>query len=155
MSTDKDREAMDAKIRKEYDSLFDAAAYAGLYKKELPMNPFLDKVVKMEYVGSRVTCSPPPTDTDEDVLLLTNDLSMLIADCIEVGFTRDGDHKASYPTGFVSLRNGTMNFIVTDDEEFYKKFMLATHVCKSLNVQAKLDRICVFQAILYGEEYPF
>lgn len=178
MSSEADRKAMDAKIAKEYDSLFDAAALSGLaipsgkaswsvpafaspsswsavsaVKGELPMNPFLDKVVKMEYVGSRVTCVPAPTDTDEDVLLLTDDLNMLIADCIEVGFTRDGDHTASYPTGFVSLRNGTMNFIVTDDEEFFKKFMLATHVCKSLNVQAKLDRICVFQAILYGEEY--
>jgi len=123
-------------------------------KKELPMNPFLDKVVKMEYVGSRVTCNPPPTDTDEDVLLLTDDLTMLIADCIEVGFTRDGDHTASYPTGFVSLRNGTMNFIVTDDEEFYKKFMLATHVCKSLNVMDKSNRIVVFQAILYDNAAP-
>lgn len=122
-------------------------------KKELPMNPFLDKVVKMEYVGSRITCSPPPTDTDEDVLLLTDDLETLIGDCIEVGFTRDGDTKASYPEGFVSLRNGSMNFIVTDDEEFYKKFMLATHVCKFLNVKAKVDRICVFQAVLYGNEY--
>ena len=169
-STDADRKAMDAKIAKEYDDLFwskDKAASVvwsthstaasssavSAVKGELSMNPFLDKVVKMEYVGSRVTCSPPPTDTDEDVLLLTDDLSMLIADCIEVGFTRDGDHKASYPTGFVSLRNGTMNFIVTDVEEFYKKFMLATHVCKSLNVMTKVDRICVFQAILYGNEY--
>lgn len=172
-STDAERKAADAKIAKEYDDLFwshvsgpktiststvaspsswDYVPYE-FAKKELPMNPFLDKVVKMEYVGSRVTCNPPPTDTDEDVLLLTDDLTMLIADCIEVGFTRDGDHKASYPTSFVSLRNGTMNFIVTDDEEFYKKFMLATHVCKFLNVQGKLNRICVFQAILYGKEY--
>jgi hypothetical protein len=122
-------------------------------KGELPMNPFLDKVVKMEYVGSRITCNPAPTDTDEDVLLLTDDLETLIGDCIEVGFTRDGDTKASYPVGFVSLRNGSMNFIVTDDEEFYKKFMLATHVCKSLNLMEKQNRITVFQAIVYGNEY--
>ena len=122
-------------------------------KGELAMNPFLDKVVKMEYVGSRITCNPPPTDTDEDVLLLTDDLSMLIADCIEVGFTRDGDTRMSYPEGFVSLRNGTMNFIVTDNEEFFDKFMLATFVCKSLNVLEKQHRITVFQAILYGEEH--
>jgi len=124
-----------------------------LSKLETGMNPFLDKVERIEYVGSRVTCSPPPTDTDEDVLLLTDDLETLIGDCIEVGFTRDGDHKASYPVGFVSLRSGTMNFIVTDNEEFFEKFMLATHVCKSLNVMSKTDRICVFQAILYGKEY--
>ena len=156
-STEAEIKAADRAISKEYDSIFGLSATWDEYaatKGELAMNPFLDKVVKMEYVGSRVTCVPAPTDTDEDVLLLTDDLNMLIADCIEVGFTRDGDHTASYPTGFVSLRNGTMNFIVTDDEEFFKKFMLATHVCKSLNVQAKLDRICVFQAILYGEEYP-
>ena len=172
-STDADRKVIDEKIRKEYDELFWSHASGpktiststvaspsswdyvdyDFAKKELPMNPFLDKVVKMEYVGSRITCVPAPKDTDEDVLLLTDDLSMLIADCIEVGFTRDGDHKASYPTGFVSLRNGTMNFIVTDDEEFYKKFMLATHVCKFLNLKSKADRICVFQAILYGNEY--
>lgn len=173
MSTDKDREAMDAKIRKEYDSLFDAAKLSGLAvskaswstvaspsswgyikeKEELPMNPFLDKVLKMEYVGSRVTCSPAPTDTDEDVLLLTDDLSTLIGDCIEVGFTQDGEVGRAYPKEFVSLRSGTMNFIVTDNEEFFKKFMLATHVCKFLNLKSKADRICVFQAILYGNEY--
>jgi hypothetical protein len=122
-------------------------------KEELPMNPFLDKVLKMEYVGSRVTCSPAPTDTDEDVLLLTDDKSTLIGDCIEVGFKWDSDVTKSYPDSFVSLRNGEMNLIITDDEEFYKKFMLATHVCKFLNVQGKLNRICVFQAILYGKEY--
>jgi hypothetical protein len=144
---------MDAKIRKEYDALFDSAAYAGLYRKELPMNPFLDKVVKMEYVGSRITCSPPPTDTDEDVLLLTDDLETLVGDCIEVGFTQDGAVGRAYPKEFVSLRNGTMNFIITDNEEFFKKFMLATHVCKSLNVMEKSHRITVFQAILYGKEY--
>jgi hypothetical protein len=173
MSTDKDREAMDAKIRKEYDSLFDAAKLSGLAvskaswstvaspsswgyikeKEELPMNPFLDKVLKMEYVGSRVTCSPAPTDTDEDVLLLTDDKKTLIGDCIEVGFKWDSDVTKSYPDSFVSLRNGTMNLIITDDEEFFKKFMLATHVCKSLNVMEKSHRITVFQAILYGKEY--
>ncbi len=176
LSSEAERKAADEKIRKEYDDLFwthvtgkdskgkpvttssfDYVPYEwdeyGRVKGELAMNPFLDKVVKMEYVGSRITCNPAPTDTDEDVLLLTDDLETLIGDCIEVGFTRDGDTKASYPEGFVSLRNGSMNFIVTDDEEFYKKFMLATHVCKFLNVKAKVDRICVFQAILYGNEY--
>jgi len=172
------RKAADEKIRKEYDDLFWSTATGvkavpsfttatvaapsswstawdefAATKGELPMNPFLDKVVKMEYVGSRITCNPAPTDTDEDVLLLTDDLKTLVGDCIEVGFTRDGDHKATYPVGFVSLRNGSMNFIVTDDEEFFKKFMLATHVCKFLNVMTKVDRICVFQAILYGNEY--
>jgi hypothetical protein len=171
-STDADRKAADEKIRKEYDDLFWSTTTGGKFttatvasptswdyvdymfeKKELPMNPFLDKVVKMEYVGSRITCNPAPTDTDEDVLLLTDDKKTLIGDCIEVGFKWDSDATKSYPDSFVSLRNGTMNLIITDDEEFFKKFMLATHVCKSLNVSPKRNRITVFQAILYGKEY--
>jgi hypothetical protein len=146
LSSDADRKAMDAKIAKEYDELFKPVV------KELSVNPFLNKVVKMEYVGSRVTCDPAPTYTDEDVLLLTDDIETLIGDCIEVGFVRDGDHKASYPKEFVSLRSGELNFIVTDNEEFYNKFMLATHVCKSLNVMSKINRITVFQAILYNNK---
>ena len=174
LSSEAERKAADEKIRKEYDDLFwthvfgpkttststvappttwsSLEEYAAI-KGELAMNPFLDKVVKMEYVGSRVTCNPPPKDTDEDVLLLTDDLNTLIGDCIEVGFTRDGDVTSSYPTEFVSLRNGTMNFIVTDDEEFFDKFMLATSVCKSLNLLEKQNRITVFQVILYGKEH--
>ena len=155
-STEAEIRAADRAISKEYDSIFGPSATWDEYaatKGELAMNPFLDKVVKMEYVGSRITCNPPPKDTDEDVLLLTDDLNTFIGDCIEVGFTRDGDATASYPTEFVSLRNGTMNFIITDTEEFFKKFMLATHVCKSLNVLLKAHRICVFQAILYGKEF--
>lgn len=31
------------------------------------------KCLKYELVGSRVTCNPAPTDTDQDVLVLTND----------------------------------------------------------------------------------
>lgn len=115
------------------------------------MNPFLDKVERIEYVGSRVTCKPAPTDTDEDILLFTKDIKTLIADCIEVGFTNGGFYEG---TNFCSMRKGEINLIITDKEEFFDKFMLATYVCKSLNVLSKTDRIIMFQAILYGNKYP-
>jgi len=115
------------------------------------MNPFMDKVIKCEYVGSRVTCKPPPNDTDEDVLVLTDNIKELIHDCDGVGFEINfGDYKL---VNFTSLRKGYINLIVTDEEEFYEKFLLATHVCKSLNVLDKEDRITIFQAILYGKKY--
>ena len=120
-----------------------------LSKLETGMNPFLDKVERIEYVGSRVTCSPPPTDTDEDILLYTTDKNTLVGDCIEAGFILDGSTHATYPEDFVSLRNGQINLIVTDKNEFFNKFMLATHVCKKLNVMEKHNRITIFQAILY------
>ena len=148
-STEEEIKAADAAIAKEYDSIFGKPE-----RSKLTMNPFLDKVVKLEYVGSRVTCNPPPLDTDEDVLILTDDIESLIGDCFETGFKRDGSIKSTYPSGFVSLRHGRINLIVTDEGEFFDKFMLATFVCKSLNLLSKAERVIVFQAILYGNKYP-
>ena len=109
-----------------------------------------DDAIKLEYVGSRVTCVPAPTDTDEDVLILVKNVDQFAGKCIRVGFKADGSYAGS---AFVSLRLDEGNLIVTEEEEFYDKFMLATHVCKSLNVLDKQHRITVFQAILYGKAY--
>jgi hypothetical protein len=109
-----------------------------------------DNMTNIQRVGSRVTCDPAPTDTDEDYLVYTEDLSTLMGDCIEVGFTHEGSYVGSE---FHSLRSGITNLIITTKKEFYDKFILATHVCKTLNVLDKQHRIVVFQAILYGKEY--
>ena len=105
---------------------------------------------EIKRVGSRVTCNPAPTDTDEDWLVYTEDLSTLIGDCVEQGLTLEGSYAGD---AFVSLRQGPTNVIITDRKEFFDKFMLATHVCKTLNVLDKQHRIVVFQAILYEKEY--
>jgi len=122
-----------------------------LIKTELHLhNPFEKNVLKLDYVGSRVTCVPAPTDTDEDVLILTDDLSKFVTGCVKAGFKETGSYAG---TAFVSLRQGEVNLIITDEGEFYDKFMLATYVCKSLNVLDKQHRIIVFQSILYGKAY--
>ena len=111
---------------------------------------FEENVVEMEYVGSRVTCVPAPTDTDEDVLILTDCLGTFVRRCNRSGFKDTGSYTGA---AFHSLRQGEINLIITDEKEFYDKFMLATHVCKSLNVLDKQHRITVFQSILYGKAY--
>jgi hypothetical protein len=122
-----------------------------LIKTELHLhNPFENNVLKIAYVGSRVTCVPAPTDTDEDVLILTDKLGEFVRGCNNAGFKDSGSYTGP---AFHSLRHGEVNLIITDSEEFYDKFMLATHVCKSLNVLDKQHRIIVFQSILYGKAY--
>ena len=111
---------------------------------------FEENVVEMEYVGSRVTCVPAPTDTDEDVLILTDNLGIFVRRCNKAGFKDTGSYTGA---AFHSLRHGEINLIITNEKEFYDKFMLATHVCKSLNVLDKQHRITVFQSILYGKAY--
>ena len=109
-----------------------------------------DNMIEIQRVGSRVTCNPAPTDTDEDYIVYTEDLSTLMGDCIDRAFTHEGSYVGSE---FHSLRQGAINLIITTKKDFYDKFILATHVCKTLNLLDKQDRITVFQAILYGKEY--
>lgn len=122
------------------------------------------KCIKYELVGSRVTCNPPPTDTDQDVLVLTSD--QLWAEYLGVGlaasgFEKDGsdcgnqvDYLSRTRLSFQSFKLGALNLIVTFDPEFYRRFMAAAGVAKRLNLLDKGDRIVLFQAVLYGNE-PF
>jgi hypothetical protein len=120
---------------------------------DLDINPFMDMILDAEPVGSRVTCNPPPMDTDEDILILTSELYPLIKKLKEAGY-KGGDVYFDTESGkatnnFYSLRVGNINLIITGEKQFFDEFMLATHVCKTLNVMEKKDRITVFQAILY------
>ena len=116
-------------------------------------NPFEGKLLEFEYVGSRVTCNPPPTDTDEDILILTDKLYRLVEDCKAQGY-RGGEvyftAEAKSASDFISLRKGNINLIVTEDRKWFNRFMAASHVCKTLNIMEKHRRILVFQAVLYG-----
>lgn len=107
-------------------------------------------------VGSRVTCDPPPTDTDEDYLLLVKDKDATVKALLSIGFEHSIDpekvkaYEALNETSqwrFSSLWMGDVNYIVTDSEFFFERFLTATHVCKSLNLLRKEDRIMVFDAI--------
>lgn len=107
-------------------------------------------------VGSRRTCNPPPMDTDDDYLVLVKDHYEFRAHIAELGFTLLGSlvADASEPLDaedrFSSYMLGDINLIVTQDENFYHKFLAATSVAKRLNLLVKADRIALFQAVLYG-----
>ena len=110
----------------------------------------------IQLVGSRVTCIPPPTETDQDVLCFVEEGD--VGDVIN-GLESDGwkfDGSAEYANalhggvGFRSYRHGEVNLILTSDFDFYSRFMAATSVAKRLNLLDKTDRIALFQAVIYG-----
>jgi hypothetical protein len=105
------------------------------------------------HVGSRVTCNPALTDTDDDYLILvpTPATGEVIYNLLcKNGWMPDGEDHYAGLGQFVSFRRGDMNIIVTDSPDFYAKFELATHVAAALNIQRKRGRIMLFQAMLYG-----
>ena len=110
-------------------------------------------------VGSRVTCNPAPTNTDEDYLLLIQSKEKLVKIyeklskegwvlggsmiCCENNYVQPHDK-------FQSFTKGCFNLIITESDVFYRKFMAATSVAKLLNVLDKNHRISLFQAVLYA-----
>lgn len=109
-------------------------------------------------VGSRVTCTPAPTDTDRDWLVLVpaDDWGPFVDNMTLLGWAIGG---SAIPNGvnelpeearFNSFVKGEDNVIATCSDVFYKRFLAATYVATRLNLLDKADRIALFQAVLYG-----
>ena len=108
--------------------------------------------------GSRVTCCPPPTDTDADFLVevFPFEIAGVMTRLYELGYSWEGSrehYQNQIEDGFSSFRKNDVNLIVTSNTEFAKRHRAATYVCKRLNLMVKDDRISLFQAVLYGEQW--
>lgn len=108
--------------------------------------------VRLERVGSRVTCDPPPLDTDEDWLVLVNHVGHACEFLESQGYQTTTDHNyeaLGVKSPFVSYKEGDQNILVTGSSDFFSHFMVASSVAKKLNLLSKTDRVMIFQAILY------
>jgi hypothetical protein len=138
-----------------------------------------------ELVGSRITCNPPPTDTDQDILclVLPKHLHIFLEEleankwkqCTGKKDETDDEpdikdfdtfkeysiaykewkeeHNTNYGTladgaAFASWRLGELNIILTQDEQWYDKFIEASECCKALNVMDKTERCRIFGTIV-------
>lgn len=127
-------------------------------------------VLKAMLCGSRVTCNPAPTDTDQDVIVLVEAIAatsaskcsvkprkeyseVVAAPLYEAGFVVGGSARSD--DDFESWTKGDINLILTADPAFYDKFVAATTVARRLNLLDKEDRKALFRAVLYSEACYF
>lgn len=110
-------------------------------------------------VGSRVTCSPPPKDADEDYLLLVEDMDDAVDKLKSIGFINEDETEPEYDElvrvscfSFTSLRLGNVNYIITQSYFFFERFLTATRMCQRLNLRQKGKRILVFNGV-FGDGY--
>jgi hypothetical protein len=93
-------------------------------------------------------------DTDRDVLCLVKDQKEFLDAATREGFVMAGsvpaDQLEFHQSPFTSLKRGEDNLIVTDAAWFASRFMVATRLAKRFNLRAKVDRVALFQAVLYG-----
>ena len=100
--------------------------------------------------GSREICDPAPTDTDVDFVVL--DLNRTS------DFERDGyprttkDQRSRYggPPEFNTYRRGEVNLIVVHSWGSFDAWRAATAAAKQMNLLDKVERIALFQGVLYG-----
>jgi hypothetical protein len=112
-------------------------------------------------VGSRVTCNPSPSGTDQDWLVWVDagDYDKLAdhleANGWEVGGSRVPEDVNYLPESqrFNSFVKGEDNVIITHSDEFHRRFLAASAIAKRLNLLSKDDRIALFQAVLYGVNF--
>lgn len=116
--------------------------------------------VEITPCGSRMTCDPPPTNTDADYLVVVppggNIMQRVWTYLATEGFTREGSirYAVNQATGegFHSFRRGEVNLLVTQCLEFADRHKAATAECKRLNLMHKPDRVALFQWRLYGND---
>lgn len=110
--------------------------------------------------GSRVTCNPAPKDTDADYLVQmertdTDTVGRVVNELSAAGFKWEGGehYKDAAASDFMSWRKDDTNLIVTANAGFANRHRVATALCTRLNLLDKADRIALFQAVLYGNEW--
>lgn len=111
-------------------------------------------IIAIHPTGSRYICDPPVTNTDEDFIVLATDVNSLLGSLHADGWTGGETYRHQIPTGetsFVSARRGELNYIITEDEDFYDRFVTATMLAKNFNLKEKWQRIQAFHAVLDGE----
>ena len=121
---------------------------------------FREYVLDLRPVGSRVTCNPTPENTDADYLILLSPKSSFFFQKLEEeGYIQDGSviqdvvNKIPPEDRFYSFSKKPINIIATKSPKFFFRFMAATHVATQLNLLDKEQRIMLFQAVLYGNQY--
>lgn len=108
--------------------------------------------------GSSVICNPPVLDTDIDYIICDSkgrfDTQNLHKFLISNGFEMSCQDEEEYDLeseAFDCYRKDNINLIVTDNYEWYLKWVAATQIATRLNLIKKEDRIVLFKYILYGE----
>ena len=115
-------------------------------------------IVNLEPCGSRITCAPAPIDTDQDYLVELDYRQSSVSDVInelgKLGYRWEGsEHYQDAAGNFMSWRRDDVNLIVTANPAFAARHRTATRLCTRLNLLDKGDRIALFQAVLYGNDW--
>lgn len=105
--------------------------------------------------GSSVICNPPVLDTDRDYICCVSSLKEAKVILEKKGFKASTQDAKEYDIKgdglFKCYRKDNINYILTEDFNFYLKWYRATELATKLNLLDKKQRITLFKYVLYDE----
>jgi len=104
--------------------------------------------IKLIKSGSFFVCGEEGTDIDFFALNTKKNVSLIE----KLGYKTNQMEINKYGevSDFISYRRGRFNIVLLPNKKTMDKVRVASHICKRLKVTKKIDRIAVFQAILYN-----
>lgn len=122
---------------------------AGLVEsKEHEVGKIVDKGYWIKATGSRVTKSGWTKDSDWDYVVFDPDMKLepeLMKDAWELGGS--GVVEAESFRCFSSLKKGILNFILVNNEDQWKKWIIATNLIKAMDCKTKEERVGIFDTV--------
>lgn len=108
------------------------------------------KADRVLLTGSRYIVNDPSFEhNDTDIMILVNSKNFknFCNDLISTGFVLCGD--AEYETDVMkAYRKHQYNILITDSEDYFIQWAIATNVATKLKLTSKLDRISLFQGFI-------
>lgn len=101
-------------------------------------------------VGSRVTCSPAPTDTDRDIIVLCvkGELEELAGKILNAGGDVCGQDYHDPECVLFPYRLGDDNYLLTERADYFHRFIAVTQFAKDMNFMDKSVRKALFMAAM-------
>ncbi len=113
-----------------------------------------DDLILISKTGSRFICDPPPRDTDEDHVLLVEDLATYGQHLLDNGWNVTIDVEGydcdRQEAPFITGRKGNINLIIYSDVLGYARFVSATLLAKDCNILDKQERVELFRDYCEG-----
>lgn len=115
--------------------------------KQLTLYNLIQDGYWVKATGSRVTKSGWTSESDWDYVVYDPD-NTLSKQLEEDTSWSVGDSGNGIPgIDFRSYKNGDLNLILTDNENVWKKYIIATNLIKTLDCETKGERIKVFDSV--------
>lgn len=97
--------------------------------------------------GSREMVSPPPTDTDLDIVIHVRDVQNAVYILEGCGFDATKGKYVDEHCNFTTLRKGELNVMLVGDPYEFGAMWGATSYAKSVNMKDKADRYDLFERV--------